>query len=599
MGARQYCVQNKTKDSSLNSSVTAINATLEPLAILKVLIEGLASNEETGIWLTHVIGIPMVPRISPFDIVYLDKENRVVNGAELLPVGEFPPFKKPSVSALVLPLRTLASTKTLVGDQLIISEIEDSLGESSEESVDEVATTAVIEFSDSQAVSIPGDAAISSFELDAAEPEHQAADPELAQITITEAPAEEAELDEVASAAVEENEPVSVSSGSEPDTAVSTLRAEPSPSAKGSVSRFEVHVKPETEQAESAATEKGWMVTRLLRWLYPGTYETDRRSGRRIPIPELVAYDASNGVPRAFAVDNVSSSGIFLITEERWAPGSVISLSMQREGSYQKEIHRRIQFQAGAVRWAENGIGLAFMLPTGMDLRFWERPSKDGTKRSEPEYVVREFNMARALAFIGRISPPALAESKRLLHEELSNVRADYVVNVALKAEQRLAQEIDGDKMLAHPDLILRIVQSGSWADSEWIQDLWAGLLTTSCSRDGQDDSNLAFIKIFGQLALIQIRILTSVCAKAATTVSASGRVVSEKIFSSSADLTRMAGSQDLLKIHRSVAQLSEFGLLEKSSRSSFVSNTEGTTTTPTSLGLRMYARCLGRRGDV
>ena len=95
MAARKYCIHNKTRDKSVSSGVNVINATLEPLAILKVLVEGLAANETTGIWLTNMVGIPMVPRISPFDLVYLDKDHRVVKGVELLPSSDFPLFKKP------------------------------------------------------------------------------------------------------------------------------------------------------------------------------------------------------------------------------------------------------------------------------------------------------------------------------------------------------------------------------------------------------------------------------------------------------------------------------------------------------------------------
>jgi hypothetical protein len=308
----------------------------------------------------------------------------------------------------------------------------------------------------------------------------------------------------------------------------------------------------------------------------------------------------SSGVPRAFEVDNVSSSGIYLITEERWPTGSVISLSMQREGPHETHIDQQIQFQAETARWGANGIGLAFVLPTGMDLRLWEgQTTKAGTRRTSPEYVLREFKMARALAFLGRISPPAHAEAKRLFHEELSNLRARHAVNVILKAEERMAQEGNSEKLLAHPELVLGIVNGASWADTEWMQNLWSGLLMTSCTHDGLDESNRVFINLLSQLATIQTRILTAVCAKAVTTVSSNGKVVHEKMFSSSEEMIKMAGSHDLLKVHRSVAQLAEFGLLEKSVRASFVSETEGATTTPTSLGLKMYARCLGRRENV
>jgi hypothetical protein len=70
--------------------------------------------------------IPMVPRISPFDLVYLDREHRVVERVELLPATEIPRFKKPASSALVLPFRTISSTKIEVGHEFRFEEIDES-----------------------------------------------------------------------------------------------------------------------------------------------------------------------------------------------------------------------------------------------------------------------------------------------------------------------------------------------------------------------------------------------------------------------------------------------------------------------------------------
>jgi hypothetical protein len=604
MAARKYCIHNKTRDKSISSGVKVINSTFEPLAILKVLIEGLAANETTGIWLTNMVGIPMVPRISPFDLIYLDKDHRVVKGVGLLPSGEFPPFKKPSVSALVLPLGTVTSTKTKQGDVLVFTELEEELAEP-EELADEEQAAAVAESAESTAEILPVNGKDHSVEVHSSEDEEEPANGDSGGASVatvrrkgwivTNNTNNHHQPEESAGS----HEPEPILTEPRMDEESSTVSPEP-PSEPTPVPRFTIATTPETENDESIAKEKEWMVTRFLRWLYPGAYESDRRVGRRIPIPELVAYDLSTGVPRGFEVENVSSSGLFLITEERWPTGSLVSLSMQREGPHETHIDGQIQFQAETVRWGANGIGLAFVLPAGMDLQLWEgQTTKAGTRRTSPEYVLREFKIARALAFLGRISPPAHAEAKRLFHEELSNVRARYAVNAILKAEERMAQERDGEKLLAHPELVLAIVNGASWADSEWMQSLWTGLLITSCTHDGQDDSNLLFINLLSQLATIQTRILTAVCAKAVTTRSSKGKVVPKQMFSTSEEMVKMAGSHDLLKVHRSVAQLAEFGLLEKSVRASFVAETEGATTTPTSLGLKMYARCLGRRETI
>ncbi len=359
------------------------------------------------------------------------------------------------------------------------------------------------------------------------------------------------------------------------------------------------HPAPEEKAPEKDSGEKDWVVSRLLRWLYPGAYETDRRKGSRIPIPNLVAYDTTTGVAQPFEVGDISATGMFLLTEERWPPGSVLSLSIQREGPQETGTERRFQLQAGAVRLAQNGVGLSFVMPNGMEVRLWEEPSRDERRQSEPEYVIREFRAAQAVAVVSRLAAPAVDEARYLLYEELSNVRAESAVNVLLKAEQRLAQEARGEAMLAHPDLLVRVIEGGSWADSAWMQDLWAGLLVASCSADGCDESNLVFVNLLSQMATLQTRVLAAICEKAVTWSSGDWVVTTGNIFSTADELARMAGTHDLLKVHRSLAQLAEFGLLEKSIRASFVSEAEGTTTNPTKLGLRMYSRCLGRRGNL
>jgi hypothetical protein len=615
MGAKKYRIGNETKDSALISSVTVIDASNEPLKVLRVLVEGLAANEEAGLWLKNLSGIPMVPRISPFDIVYLDEDERVVTGVELLPVGDFPKFKRPAVSALVLPFQSLSSSKTQQGDQLIFTEIEDGSSETTEEH-DEATAGDISKLKEHVPEAQPELPSVvepvAGFQLDRSPLNHRIDVPGFDQEVVveldsTDHPSIEGPSDPEEPA--DEPVAVSVTTSPVPEGQSADLQVEASPGIDDSAS-YLVREKsgkphdaiqdPEVKaDDDTAAGEKEWMVSRFLRWLYPAAYETDRRRGRRIPIPDLVAYDLSVGAPHALEVGDISSSGVFLVTQDHWEPGTLICLSIQREGPMESNVERRVLVQAEPVRWSKDGVGMSFVLPPGMDLRLWERPAKGDVRRSQPEYVLREFRLARALAFLGRISPTALDESKRLLQDELSNVRAGCMVNVALKAEERLVQEKNGASLLGHPDLIARIVQGASWADTEMMQDLWAGLLVSSCSNDGHDDSNLVFINLLSQLALLQIKLLCAICEKASTVVSGSQPVPGERIFSTSDDLIQMTGTHDLLKIHRSVAQLAEFGLLEKSVRASFVSEKEGATTTPTTLGMQLYARCLGLRENL
>ena len=126
MDTKEFCVYNKTRENFLSSGVTVIDSVSDPLQVLKVLIEGLADNAETGMWLTPLRRVPIVPRISPFDLVYLDQDRRVLHGVEVLPSACFSPFDGPADSALLLPIHTLSSSQTHPGDQFVIYEAEEA-----------------------------------------------------------------------------------------------------------------------------------------------------------------------------------------------------------------------------------------------------------------------------------------------------------------------------------------------------------------------------------------------------------------------------------------------------------------------------------------
>ena len=127
METREYSVYNSTRGTILIEGVTVVDTHLEPLLVLKVLIEGLALDSQTGLWLSPLDSIPTVPRISPFYLVYLDAGHRVIEGFEVLPGVNFPPFKAPAISALVLPLHSVISSRTTPGDQLRISVVEEMI----------------------------------------------------------------------------------------------------------------------------------------------------------------------------------------------------------------------------------------------------------------------------------------------------------------------------------------------------------------------------------------------------------------------------------------------------------------------------------------
>ncbi len=126
MDTRVFCVYNLARGVILSSKVTAADGVNEPLKILKVLVGGLGLDTVSGLWICPLSAIPAVPRLFPFDLLYLDRDQRVVESAEIVPGAEFPPYRREVASALVLARQTIESTKTGRGDRLIIC-IEDEI----------------------------------------------------------------------------------------------------------------------------------------------------------------------------------------------------------------------------------------------------------------------------------------------------------------------------------------------------------------------------------------------------------------------------------------------------------------------------------------
>ena len=119
------CVYNATRGCRLNSKVTVVDSAREPLKVLKILIEGLARDGKSSLWLTPLQFTPNIMRLFPFDFAYLDGDLRVIEGIALPPGIPLPQFNAQVASALILPFNTFSSTGTCAGDRLIVCVEED------------------------------------------------------------------------------------------------------------------------------------------------------------------------------------------------------------------------------------------------------------------------------------------------------------------------------------------------------------------------------------------------------------------------------------------------------------------------------------------
>lgn len=125
-----YCVFNKTRESFLSLSVSAADT---HIGRLKGLLGKLKLKADEGIWVIPSQGVHTFGVLFSVDLIYLDSELRVVHLIESFPSFRIGPIKRNCTSVLELATRTIYSSQTQVGDQLLIcspEEMEEYLRES-------------------------------------------------------------------------------------------------------------------------------------------------------------------------------------------------------------------------------------------------------------------------------------------------------------------------------------------------------------------------------------------------------------------------------------------------------------------------------------
>ncbi len=84
-------------------------------------------------------------------------------------------------------------------------------------------------------------------------------------------------------------------------------------------------------------------------------------------MPGLVAYYWTGGAPQAYQLGNVSGSGLYLLTAERWLPGTRIVMTLQKENHEPNSVNFS-RVESKVIRWGEDGVGCEFVESGYVDL---------------------------------------------------------------------------------------------------------------------------------------------------------------------------------------------------------------------------------------
>jgi hypothetical protein len=272
-------------------------------------IPKLAPRSGAGLWLLPFRGISATSVHVPLDLVYLDRSCTVIDVVESFPIFRVSASSPPAASVLVLPSHSIESTETQPGDELIVCAPEEMRRR--------------LERLSSSSGAAPA-------EQDAApwreEPVRSGA-PKLLQWE-----------DRSRLKRPDEDRP------SEDRSSVQPLQGT-------------ALVEPEKKEIKPA---KSWW----KRLLSPDPPQP--RKAARESFSGLTAYFWTGGAPVQHTIQDISPTGLYVVTDERWYPGTVVRMTLT--DSKQPTVERSMTVNAVSMRWGNDGVGLQFVFQDGKDL---------------------------------------------------------------------------------------------------------------------------------------------------------------------------------------------------------------------------------------
>jgi hypothetical protein len=334
MELRKLCAYNQTRECFLGLEVDGVDLSL---AKLKDRIVSLTLKSGEGLWLSPFRGLPEWGIRVPLDLLYLDQDGRVIDVVESYPVFRAGASTPQPASVLALPTHSIYSSQTQAGDQLVLCAAEEM-----QQRLERFTG------SGTGANSVQGTAVAAPAPITNAV--HRTSSG--------------------TALALEQEVPKRTTNAGIVQSAV-LLREKPLWSGGPGLLELENRSEedlPQTRQThlmgliqpemKDVRPPRGW----LERWWSP-----DPRKAPREQAPGLAAYYWTGGAPEAHEIRDISSTGLYVVTEERWYPGTLVLMTLQVTAFGEEVEERTICVHSRAVRWGKDGVGLQFVLQKSAD----------------------------------------------------------------------------------------------------------------------------------------------------------------------------------------------------------------------------------------
>jgi PilZ domain len=341
----KVCAYNQTRQRFLSVDVEA--GDFSPV-ILNRRLAALTSGSGLALWLVPFRGISPTSVRFPVDLVLLNARGVVLHVVDSFPISQAPSGSAQAASVVVLPAQSIGVTGTSHGDQLLLCPSEEM-----KQRLQQIEQSGV-ESQTEQGAAPENRAAQKAggnvLPFDRNRPASMTEKPRMAddpQVVEAAPPVVEVvpPVVDVPPPAVKVAPPVVASPPAVPESGPPSISAPPVTAAEPGKGRPWV---------KRNSTQKSW----LQKLLAPDP--SDPRKSPREELPWLGAYFFTGGKPVAYAIRDISAVGVYVITQERWYPGTVIRVTLVDRRNPTPD--RSLTVNAKVVRPAKDGVGLEFVL---------------------------------------------------------------------------------------------------------------------------------------------------------------------------------------------------------------------------------------------
>jgi hypothetical protein len=328
----------------------------------------------------------------------------------------------------------------------------------------------------------------------------------------------------------------------------------------------------------------------LIRHLMRALGFAERRKDKRVRTHGLRAFYSVGSEQVETRIKDISPTGIFLDTDQRWMPGTVVPLTLEQKSLLSKSSRSQVKLWARSVRLSENGVGLTFV-PKVINQDKWLEATAKAQALTAKNDAIHVLRLTRAIAFLFRISPSAEGRVLQLVSKDLTRERAERVVEIALLAEDLVESQQCSTRIGLSPSLVLLILKLGVETGEKEMQECWAGLLAMSSLEGADDDTSLSFASLLSKLDLCHLRILIGACTKEIQAQSIPGSACSSDVLCTISEIKAISGTASLARIEWALHDLHDLGLLGRSVRPAQFERLTQANLTPTDLGLALFER--------